>query len=124
MAEANTPLTFAEQIKAYYEVRASRLDLDRQSARLKVQEDKLAYALGRSWNQAEVPEGFVATKETKLKPNVDNWPEFLDWIRDHNALDCLQKRLTESAVQRRIDDGVSIPGVELVSKTVITVEKS
>lgn len=124
MAEANTPLTFAEQITLFYQTRAERLKLDRESAKLKAKEDSLAYQIGLNWDVHGVPEGYVATKEVKKKPNVDNWPDFLNWMRDNDALDCLQKRLTESAVQRRLDDGVLIPGIELVDKTVITVEKS
>lgn len=117
-------LSFAELIKAYYTVRDSRLSLDRESAKLKVQEDKLAYALASNWKPDEVPDGFVATREDKKVPSVNNWPDFLEWARDNDALDCLQKRLTNSAVQLRLDAGIEMPGVELVDKTVITVEKS
>jgi hypothetical protein len=33
------------------------------------------------------------------------------YIREHGALDLLQRRLTESAVKLRWDDGIQIPGV-------------
>jgi hypothetical protein len=112
---------FAATVKSFYEVREKRLKLDRESAALKALEDKLKYALDKTWDQTAVPKGLVAVRETKMVPYVEDWPEFLTWIKNNDALDCLQKRLTDSAIAARLADNKDIPGVKQAEKSVITV---
>lgn len=47
----------------------------------------------------------------KKKPVAGDWSKIYAWIAENDAFDILQKRLTETAVQARIDDGIEIPGI-------------
>lgn len=47
----------------------------------------------------------------KTKPVAGNWKDIYSWITANDAFDILQKRLTETAVQARLDEGIEIPGI-------------
>jgi hypothetical protein len=58
------------------------------------------YEDGLSYKMGEIP-----------TPVVVDWPSTLNWIKENRAVDLLQKRLTESAVKLRWEEGITIPGV-------------
>jgi hypothetical protein len=92
-----------------------RLALDRQSRLLKAEEDNLKALLLQQMQDMgltvlELPEG-RATISEKQKPFIMDFAALEGYIREHGALDLLQRRLTESAVKLRWDDGIQIPGV-------------
>lgn len=108
-------------IERYYDIRAKRLSLQREAAALEAEEKVLAYELFKSKPQSH---GYTASYWEEDTPFVNHWPSFLDWLRDNDALDCLQKRLTNSAIMARLKDGVSVPGVEVLKKPQLKVEKN
>lgn len=52
------------------------------------------------------------TIEIKDVPQVANWDEFYKYIVKTKSFDMLQRRLTDTAIRARWEDGKTIPGVE------------
>lgn len=97
-----------------------RLAADRQSKLLKVEEDQL-FALAMMEMQAAglthvELSNVKADIEEKEKPYISDFGALEGYIREHGALDLLQKRLTESAVKLRWEDGIQIPGVGVMTE--------
>jgi hypothetical protein len=109
-------------IAQYYSIRKERLELNKQAAMLEVEEAKLKRDIIRGWDTLSKPEGFVVDLTTINVPFVEDWPAFIQWVRETNSVDCFQKRITESAVKARLDDGKAVPGVIIVPKQTLTVE--
>lgn len=47
----------------------------------------------------------------KTKPVAGDWSKIYAWIKENDAFDILQKRLTDTAIQARIEDKIEIPGI-------------
>ena len=61
-----------------------------------------------------IPGVASAAITTVQKPYISDYSLLEQHIRDTGSLDLLHKRLTESAVKARWDDGVQVPGVGLM----------
>ena len=93
-----------------------RLALDRQSKLLKVEEDNLKAQVLEELHKLgldHVDYGDLGSAriERKVKPYIADFTALEGYIVEHRATDLLQKRLTESAVKLRWDDGIVIPGI-------------
>lgn len=106
--------------------KTERLAADRAARVLKTKEDELQLILvshcrehGAGVDLAEV----IIEYDTKLAPVAQDWVAIHQYIKDNDAIDLVQKRLTESAVKLRWDDNVVIPGVgdKLVEKVKVTI---
>jgi len=64
--------------------------------------------------QGELEVGVSLVQTTE--PNVDNWSELIQYIKETGELDLLHKRLTASAVKQRWEEGKTLPGVSSVVK--------
>lgn len=103
-----------------------RLNLDRQSKDLKKKVDELHFksiAMMRSQGVTSFrEEGVSALIEKEQKPYISDWNALQGYIKEHDATDLLQKRLTESAVKLRWDDGIAIPGVGVETKDKLVIK--
>lgn len=93
----------------------ARLAADRLAAQLKKDEDAILALLqveleAIGLDNLEVGE-LSCRIEEKTKPYIVDWSELEGYIRENGALDLLHKRLTETAVKLRWEDGIQIPGV-------------
>jgi hypothetical protein len=115
----------SDLLRQFYETRAKRLELDRESARLQVEEDKLKYELIKAHDAGDNLSSrlYLFSYSEKPVPYVEDWAKLTQWIIDNDAPDVLQKRLTESAIMARIREGHVIPGVTVIQKPVVLVEK-
>lgn len=105
----------------YEQTKADRLAADKQSRTLKSKEDQLHAEMCMYCSQqgSGVDLGDVLIEyNTTMKPVAEDWSAIHQFIKDNDAIDLVHRRLTESAVQLRWDDGVTIPGVgdKLVEK--------
>ena len=101
-----------------------RLTHDRASKKLKIIEDNLKANLIKAMKDdglrtIDTGKVFVDVFEHQ-RPVILDWSALEIFIRAHNAVDMLQKRLTESAVKLRWDDGVQVPGVGLQTTDKVT----
>jgi hypothetical protein len=104
----------------------ARLALDREARLLKSEEDGLKALLHQTMSdmgltELNTPEGKAVITE-KQKPYISDFAALEGYIREHGALDLLQKRLTESAVKLRWEDGIQIPGVGLEVEQKLTLK--
>jgi len=111
-------------IEAILSVRKRRLSLQREADLLEQEEKGLTNDLIERMNhemmapvyrEGENEAMLITTEEPMIAPN-GGWPLVLDYIRENDAMDILQKRITPSAVKARWEAGEAIPGVEKVRK--------
>jgi hypothetical protein len=108
-------------ITLYTKTRNERLALDEQSKKLKVEEDNLLDLL----TAAKVAPGdygpYHLAIKTKKVPRCTDWPNFHAYLKATGNFDMLHKRLTETAVMARLDNGEYVPGVTTDDKVSYTI---
>lgn len=57
------------------------------------------------------------------KPQVADWTAFTGWIKEHDAFDCLYRRINEKAIGLRLEDGIIPPGIETVRLPALSTSK-
>lgn len=67
--------------------------------------------------------GAVAFLRTVKFPTIKNRAKLDQYILKHKALDLLQNRITQKAYFDRLEDGDTVPGVEIFTRYGITVTK-
>lgn len=108
--------------------RADRLAADKVASQLKSEEHALQYELIAEMEESSLSS--IGGKECIIKRKVKqraiaaDWPEFYAFIKEHDAFDLLHKRITDSAVLLRLEDGVEVPGVSLLDYSTITYSKA
>lgn len=102
-------------VDAYISTRAQRLQLDRQVAELKEQEEKLKeFIIGHfrlSGTTALGGQAGLVKLQKKDEPDVLNWEELYGYIKQNDAWELLHKRIGSTAVKERWEAGEIIPGV-------------
>ena len=100
----------------WWTLRASRLAIEKEVARIREQESRAKSALLQSLTENKVTsvggQKVRVTLVVKDKPCVNDWEEVYSYIRETGSFDILQRRIGERAVKDRWDDGVKIPGIE------------
>ncbi len=107
-------------------INEERLTHDRASRQLKVKEDSLRASLIKIMKDAgltviETAKVYAGVTQSQ-RPVILDWSELEVWIRANNAVDMLQKRLTDSAVKLRWDDGIQVPGVGIQTTDKVTIK--
>jgi hypothetical protein len=108
--------------------RADRLAADKIAAQLKSEEHALQSQLIAEMEENNLSsiggENCIIKRTVKERAIASNWPELYAYIKEHDAFDLLHKRITDSAVLLRKDDGVEVPGVSLMEYSTITYSKA
>lgn len=103
-------------IVMWRELRAERLEADRQARVLKNDEDKLKSFLIEAFKQQKLEgmiiDGRSTGLSTKTQPSVADKEAFLAYVKETGQLDLLQFRLATGAVQERWNNDMEVPGVE------------
>ena len=60
---------------------------------------------------------------TKQIPQVQDWDKFYAYVAKTKSFDLLQKRLTDTAVKERWENGKKIPGVESFGAVTLSINK-
>lgn len=60
----------------------------------------------------------------KLCPNIEDWDAFYEYIARENAWDLLQRRVSSTAYQARVEEGVEVPGTTKFVKLVLNTKKA
>jgi len=116
------PTAIKTILAEFQELNRQRLDLDRQSAKLKVQCDALLDKLtaGEAGSGQYGP--YLLSVAHKKVPRCTDWNGLHDFIRQEGAFELLHKRLTETAVMERINNGSHVPGIVVDEKVTYKVE--
>lgn len=122
---ANQIAASAALVDAYILKRTERLLADKVAENLKKEETALQKQLIdiciKAGTKALGGTKGIANYERKHKPNVTNWDQLYQYIKEHDAFELLQKRLGEAAVAERWEDNIVIPGVSTWPVDVITI---
>jgi hypothetical protein len=60
---------------------------------------------------------------TKKVPSVKDWPAFFEYVKENDAWDLLARRVNDTAVAERWDNGETIPGVDAFVLTSVSITK-
>lgn len=119
--------TLALMVDEYISLREQRLALERQAETIKEKETEVKAGLieALATNKAGGVAGKThrVTLRTKSIPQVHDWPKLYEYIRQNDAFDLLQRRLSAPAVAERWDARFDVGGVIAVNVTDISVNK-
>lgn len=114
-------------VDEFYVAREERLELARQLAAADQKEKLLKEHIIRECGLAKLSaiggQRAIVKLTSKQKPIVTNWNDVYSFIRKEDAFDLLQKRLTDTAVKLRWDDGIALAGIEAFTVYDLTVSK-
>ena len=115
----------ADQLEA---VRAERIDADKKAASLKSRETELKYTLINEMEANDLSsvggKSCVINRQVKERVIATDWDAFYSYVKENDAFDMLHRRITESAVLLRREDGVEVPGVGYMEYSHITFAKA
>ena len=121
-----------EVIKKYVFVRDQKELLDKEY-KDKIKEFKLVLGKLEAWIKAKADKDGVESFKsisgtayitTVSHVSVGNWDAILGFIREHNAYDMLQKRLSKTAVCSHIEEhGDTPPGVDYSSEMKVNIRR-
>lgn len=107
--------TLQQLIDAWGTARVTRLAEQKIVDRLEETEKKLKAQVIAKMKTAKVTslggQKYGANFKSKDKPTTGDWQKLYTYIKEHDAFDLLQKRLTETAVEARWEEGEEIPGI-------------
>lgn len=117
--------TLADQLEAK---RNERIAADKIAAALKSEESILKHTLISEMEACNLSsiggKSCVINRSVKERVIASNWDELYQYIKEHDAFDMLHRRITDSAVLLRRDDGVEVPGVGYMEYSHITFAKA
>lgn len=114
-------------IDKYYQLRAQRLNLEKEvKERKRTEKAYMEHIIAKLRGiNMENGGGHVANasiKEVEV-PTPKDWPAIWEFVKQNNAWDLLQKRLSGKAVQERWDQEIVIPGIETFTKVSLSLTK-
>ena len=104
-----------------------RLAADKDAKRLKSIEVEMKDRILGEMIEQQV--GFAAGMDIRVKRKTVNKPQAADWDQvykymvENDAMDLVQKRLHERAVNDRFEDGITIPGIEFYEVNDLSIGK-
>lgn len=102
-------------IEQYATKRQDRLALQKQTDQLKQEETQLQNDIIAALKDAGMTSAggseHKVTFKTVQKPTAADWDKIYDYIQEEGAFDLLQRRLGETAVKLRWEEGIDIPGI-------------
>lgn len=63
-------------------------------------------------------------KQTKMLPSIRDFTALSGWMLQTGNLDVLQRRISTTAMKVLVEDGVEVPGVEVVYETEVGVRRA
>lgn len=110
-----------------YDLRARRLDAQKVADLLEAEEKALKLHIINNLPKSESSGVSGKTANVKIQkkeiPQVNDWEKFYGYVKKNNAWDLMQKRLSEGAVNERLDAGKKIPGVEIFNAVTVSCTK-
>ncbi len=111
-----TNLSLGDCIDALYAARAARLEKQKATDELAAEEERIRKHLFQTFekNALESASGVTATASITRTtvPTVKDWDALSTYIRENNAFDLFERRLSTAAYRERLEAGVVVPGTE------------
>jgi hypothetical protein len=103
-------------VDAYAAKRSERLSAANLATNLEKEEKALQATLIAAYKEGKINDSRGKTYRVlitpEIKPLAADWIKIWNWVFKTKSNDIVQRRLTETAVKARWDDGVEIPGVD------------
>ena len=120
-------MDIGQKIDALYQLRAQRLEIEKQVNELKAHEAAAKQEIIDTLKSLSL-EGAKGTAATaaityKVKPNVTDWDAFYAYIKRENMFELLHKAVTVSLWTSLKDDGTIVPGTEPVALVDLSLTK-
>lgn len=110
--------TLAAMVDEYADTRQERLALEGQAEKVKEREQelkaKLIEALVATGAGGLGGQRYRVTHKVKVVPQAQDWRQIYDYIKENDAFELLQRRISSTAVAERWEAGDEIPGVTRV----------
>ena len=121
------PKSMAVCADKLYELRQKRLAqqkiVDEIEAEEKALKDHIINTLPKSETSGIAGKVARITIVNKDIPQVKDWEAFYKYVKKTNQFELMQKRLADSAINERLEQGIKIPGVEIFKATSISMNK-
>jgi hypothetical protein len=105
-------------IAEYNAAKNERLELDRKSAKLKVQEDLCLDKLVAEKVASGTYGPYLLEASEKKVPRCTDWAGLHAFIKQEGAFELLHKRITDTAIMERVNAGEIVPGIVVDVKPV------
>lgn len=106
--------------------RQARLELDRQAAAAKAEEVALENHIIDNLPKGDggaVGRTHKVIVKTEDKLVVSDWPVFYAYLAKNKTFEMLQKRISTTAIQERLDDGKKVPGIGTFTAVKVSLTK-
>lgn len=123
-----------KMVRTFQKIKAKREQLKREFAaadeELKSKQALLQSMLLKFLTDSNLSSARTSTgtiyKQTKILPRAADWDVFYTWVRENDAFDFLEKRITRDAVKRYMEenDGLPPPGVSIFSEIEVGIRKN
>lgn len=115
-------------VDTYQELRAKRLDLEKQAQDVKELEtaakDAITAGLQKSGATAIGGSTHTAQLVSKDVPVLNDWETFMHWCAQHDAFDCVQRRISAPAIRLRMEDGIMVDGIRQETIQQLSIRKN
>lgn len=122
------PKKLGEIIDELYQKRASRLVLTKSVDALKAEEAELRRLIIQRLQDVGLDSGRGTMATASItkddQANVKDWSALENYILEHKSFDLLQRRVSITAIRARWDNDESLPGVEKVTLTDLSLTKA
>lgn len=127
-------LDLAKVTKAHISIRDARNELRKEyeakDADLKASQQKLEAVmldhLQKHGMESVRTDAGTFYRQEEVIPSASDWQALYDWIKDHDAWDCLERRIKKTFVKeyQEVHDGGLPPGVSVYREYVVRVRRS
>lgn len=127
-------MDLARVVKAYTNLRDARTALKREydekdaqfkEAQGRLEAHMLDFLQKNNMDSVKTEAGTFYRQE-EIKPSASDWTSFYGWIKEHDAFDALEKRVTKTFIKDYMDahDGGLPPGISVYREYVVRVRRS
>lgn len=126
-------MQYDRMVRAYMKIRDKRAELKREyeeqdkelRSKLQLLEAEFQKEFASSGTKSIKTDDGVVFQQTVTKASISDTSTFLPWVREHDALDMLQKRVTVKAVTDYIEEfGETPPGITVYREHEVRIRKS
>jgi hypothetical protein len=111
----------------YRHVRNQRLEADRLAADLRAEETKLHDTIVNYLLQegatAVGGKHIVLNLKSDIRFIAEDWNKIYAYMKENDAFDVMEKRLLQTGLKARLDDGIIVPGVGKMNKFKLTISE-
>jgi len=123
------PKKMGECADLMYELRTQRLKLEADAEAIKKNEGALKQHFIDKLGKDQAAKGIVGEFATvrvlsEIIPVATDWESIQEFMKENDAMDLVQRRLSDKAVKERWEAGVAVPGIDKMSVGKVSVTKN